>query len=182
MIEHTYIQLKKEVAGVFANLGESFEFNILVSDPNDANNASTYHIGSTTCTIGTLCTAAVTLTNGNSANIGISSSNLNELVPGMTYTITENGAEDYTTSIQNYVVASGTTATLTTTNDSKTISGTVLSASISADGFQNLVTFTNTRDDSILNSLTGVFFNILPYVMLAGASIFGVILVKKSKQ
>ena len=94
----------------------------------------------------------------------------------------ETGATDYTTSVTYNMIESGaSTVSSHIASNTKAVSATVLPAS-STGANENTVKFTNVRDDSILNSLTGVFFNILPYITLAGASIFGVILVKKSKQ
>ena len=180
MIEHSYIELTKDVQGAFANLGETFHFNVLVSAEG---NTDTYHIGNKTCTVGTLC-EDVAMTRDNVVKIGYNeTTGLGELIPNtMTYTITETGATDYTTSVTYNMIESGaSTVSSHTASNTKAVSATVLPAS-STGANQNTVKFTNVRDDSILNSLTGVFFNILPYITLAGASIFGVILVKKSKQ
>ena len=180
MIEHSYIELSKDVTGAFANLTETFHFNVMISAQG---NTDTYHIGNKVCTVGTLC-EDVAITGGDVVRIGYNeSTGLGELIPTtMSYTITETGATDYTTSVTYNMIESGsTTVSSHTASNTKTVTSTVLPASTTGAN-QNGVKFTNTRDDSILNDLTGVFFNILPYITLAGASIFGVILVKKSKQ
>jgi len=180
MIEHSYIELTKDVTGAFANLTETFHFNVMISAQG---NTDTYHIGNKVCTVGTLC-EDVAITGGDVVRIGYNeSTGLGELIPTtMSYTITETGATDYTTSVTYNMIESGsTTVSSHTASNTKTVTSTVLPASTTGAN-QNGVKFTNTRDDSILNDLTGVFFNILPYITLAGASIFGVILVKKSKQ
>lgn len=180
MIEHSYIELTKDVTGAFANLTETFHFNVMISAQG---NTDTYHIGNKVCTVGTLC-EDIAITGGDVVRIGYNeSTGLGELIPTtMSYTITETGATDYTTSVTYNMIESGsTTVSSHTASNTKTVTSTVLPASTTGAN-QNGVKFTNTRDDSILNDLTGVFFNILPYITLAGASIFGVILVKKSKQ
>ena len=180
MIEHSYIELTKDVTGAFANLTETFHFNVMISAQD---NTDTYHIGNKVCTVGTLC-EDVAITGGDVVRIGYNeSTGLGELIPTtMSYTITETGATDYTTSVTYNMIESGsTTVSSHTASNTKTVTSTILPASTTGVN-QNGVKFTNTRDDSILNDLTGVFFNILPYITLAGASIFGVILVKKSKQ
>ncbi len=182
MIEHSHVELTKNVEGAFANLDESFTFNVTVNDPNNSG-VTTYHVGNKSCTVGTACANAVTLTNGAAAAIIGQSNGTDELVPGMTITITENGATDYVTSYTYKVENNGTVTTAQSpSGDSKTATDIVILGSDASGNNQNQIEFTNTRDDSILDSLTGVFFNIIPYVALATASIFGVIFIKKSKQ
>ena len=131
VIDNTYITISKNVAGNMRNSDKYFKFNVVINgtngdiytiqgqdaivsyDGNDSvSTSSSYTVGQTNY---------IYLKSGQTATIGLANNNSTLEVPvGITYTITELDAEDYTTTI-NGGSESKTTGTLTTAQNDNTL-------------------------------------------------------------
>ena len=159
------IKLSKTVKGTAGDTNEYFSFTVNVGGAS----GTTYSVygtsagsgSATSCTAGSNCT--IKLKSGESARIGYNGTS-SQVAVGTTYTITETGATDYTTTV---AVGTGAATTAKTTGQQTVMS--VASANESK--------FVNTKD---ANVLTGIFNNIWPYVLLGAVSVVAIVYTKKT--
>ena len=153
------ISISKNVTGDIADKNAYFEFNINLTG-TQIHNGDTFTItgqskdgAQTTCVVGTSC--KVFLKHGESAII-------KNLPIGSKYTITEAGATDYKTYIDG-----SSNEDSDKTCDEKTISATG----------NNTTAFVNNKEST---TLTGIFINIAPFVILLILSIGGIYTIRKT--
>lgn len=169
----THINLSKIVTGNMRDPDEYFKFLVTINGANgsqytisgqdssvsyggaNVNTSSTYTVGSTNY---------VYLKGGQTITIGLAANGTtNEIPVGTTYTITEQDALEYSTTITGAQGVTKTTGTLTL-----------------IDGINN-VEYTNSRDSA---ALTGVFFDTSIYIIILTISIIVLIrvFIKKIKK
>ena len=167
--ELTYITLSKGVTGNLADKDEYFEFTLSLpgtsgdtytitgdhsTDGSTTVNSSTYTVGTTT---------TIYLKHGQSVTIGLNGS-LNEMPINGSYTVTEAGASDYKTYIDG------------STTDSKTTTKTTVATNDSNFSTSNATSYINNYQSDVL---TGIFINILPFIVLIGLAIVGIYINKR---
>jgi len=164
----TYITISKSVTGNLANTDEYFQFALDIA----GNTGDTYTIlgnhstdgsatvASSTYTVGT--TTSIYLKHGQTVTVGLSSGNIAEMPIGTQYTVAENNASSYETSIDSTV---SSTKSVTKT--------TVLDATATA----NKTAFVNNKTAPVL---TGIFVNVAPFVALVAIATIGIIAVRKT--
>ena len=171
IVQKSYITLGKEVAGNMRETDKYFKFLVdiqgtagdeytitgqdstITYNGSQVTTSSTYTVGSTNY---------VYLKGGQTITIGIATNGTTTQVPvGVTYTITEQDAEEYITTIQGIQGETKTTGNLT-------ILGTT-----------NTVEFLNSRDAA---AMTGRFFEITEYAIILAGSIIFILLIRRQKK
>lgn len=167
----TFIRITKEVAGNMRETDKYFKFLVNIQgtsgqqytitgqdstityDDNQVTTSSTYTVGNTNY---------VYLKAGQTITIGIATDGTTTQVPvGVTYSIVEQDAEDYITTIEGIQGETKTTGNLTT---QETI---------------NKVEFLNSRDAA---AMTGRFFEITEYAIIFVSAIICGLLIKRQKK
>ncbi len=167
--ELTYITLSKGVTGNLADIDEYFAFTVsLPGTAGDTYTISGAHstdgsttVNSSTYTVGT--TTTIYLKHGQSVTIGLNGT-LNEMPINESYTITETGATDYKTYIDG------------STTDAKTTTKTTVATNDSNFSTNNATSYINNYQSDVL---TGIFINILPFIILIGLAVIGIYINKK---
>ena len=180
---HTYIELTKEVTGNMARRDEYFPFEIElthtnvkpgdeISVSNKAANGEYYDAGEQYDTVVVDSNNKITVyaKHGETIVIGKTSDGSYQLPLGTQYTITESdysATEPYTTKIDG------------TDDADKAITKTTVAEGAETFNTANKTTYVNNR---VADPITGIFFNIMPYVLLVAVAIFGIVLIKKSSK
>ena len=169
----TYITISKQVTG---NMGDKSEyFDVTVTIPGTTGDTylvsggkyGTPATSETTVTAGTAKTLQIK--HNETLTIGIASDGTKKQIPvGTNYTVAETAVEGYETTIDNL-----TKGTLTTT---KTAAAIPTNNQLPAT---NKVSIVNHYE---VATLTGVFFNIMPYVVIAAAVIILIAMVRRSSK
>ena len=169
----TYITISKQVTG---NMGDKSEyFDVTVTIPGTTGDTylvsggkyGTPATSETTVTAGTAKTLQIK--HNETLTIGIASDGTKKQIPvGTNYTVAETAVEGYETTIDNL-----TKGTLTTT---KTAAAIPTNNQLPAT---NKVAIVNHYE---VATLTGVFFNIMPYVVIAAAVIILIAMVRRSSK
>lgn len=169
----TYITLSNGVTGNLAEKDQYFAFTVTLP----GNNGDTYTIlgdhsvnGTTTVnsssyTVGT--TTTIYLKHGQSVTIGLTSGGAYEIPVGETYTVTENGALEYSTYIDGG------------SNNSKTLTKTTVDPTDPDFNANNVCSFVNNYQSDVL---TGIFVNVLPFIILISLAIVGIYINKRLSQ
>ena len=157
----SYLSLTKQVSGNMADMEKCFKFKVNVNGGGSATyivNGQTCDEASTTVQNG----GYVYVKHGETITIG-KNGNDGQLPIGATYTLVEEDADDYATTITG-ATSSGAT--------NKTAQGTI--------GAINSITFNNTWDE---DTLTGIFLKVLPYVVVIAIAVAGIVyMVVKNKK
>ena len=160
------INIQKTVKGTLGDINKYFPFTVVINGTAGASytvsGAASGSGSPASCAAGANC--VVYLKHGDSVRIGYDSTGSNQIPAGTTYTVTEGDNTGYTTS---YSVGSGSATTGSATG----------TETVDVSASNNLVKFTNTKDGS---PLTGIFTNILPFILLGVVSVFGAIIFKKN--
>jgi hypothetical protein len=165
----TYISLSKKVTGNDANEDECFAFAIAMDGPagtNFAFNSASTCTGNPATVAGN-GTTTVYLKHNESATIGNVNSTY-QIPINIDYTITEQGATDYTTYIDGSTTAAKATSTKTT-----------VAADATDFTAKNTTSFVNNKEAA---PHTGVVLSILPFIIIAMIGIFGAAYVAKTKK
>lgn len=175
----SYFTLTKTVKGDLADVNEYFKYHIIVDASTvfcegcaiavhgtiSGQDSTVTYKGQTIQTSNVLAPNMINpdtyvyLKSGQTATIGITQSEAYEIPCGVSFTIVEEDADDYKTYINQ------------SNNDSKEIS-----FKLSNVSENNSITYENVKESS---SLTGVLVNSIPFVVLFGVTIVGIILVRK---
>ncbi|MBR4262659.1 MAG: hypothetical protein IKQ35_04785 [Bacilli bacterium] len=167
--ELTYITLSKGVTGNLADKDEYFAFTVSLPGTagdtytvtGDHSTDGTTTVNSSTYTVGT--TTTLYLKHGQSVTIGLNGT-INEIPINGSYTITETGATDYKTYIDG------------STTDAKTTTKTTVATNASNFSTNNTTAYINNYQSDVL---TGIFINILPFVLLIGLAVIGIYINKR---
>ena len=166
---HTYIEISKAVKGNMADIDEYFAFTVNIPGATgdvykivgDHSTDGTTTVDTSNYVVGT--TTTIYLKHGQTVRIGDDGTNY-QIPIGSEVTVTETGATDYTTTV-NGTSGKGTgqkTLVATTAQDFST---------------ENTYNFINEKTEA---TLTGMFINILPFVILFLVGIIGIYYIKKS--
>lgn len=159
------LTLEKTVKGDMGDATKYFKFSVNIA----GTTGTTYTVNGTTgtgsassCTANTACT--IYLKHGDSVRIGYNGTS-SEIPAGTTYSVTESENTGYSTT---YAIAGG----------AESIGSTTGTQTLSTTAADNVVEFINTKDGS---PVTGIFTNVLPYIVIAGLSVAGIFIAKKHK-
>lgn len=167
----TYITIEKQVTGNMGDKSKYFDITVTVPGTGtylvSGGKYGTPATSSTSVTAGSATTLQIK--HGETITIGIAADGTTKQIPvGSSYTVAETSAEGYETTIDSL-----TAGTLTTTKQAAVIpANNQLPAT-------NKVTIVNHYE---LATLTGVFLNIMPYVIIAAAVIILIALVRRSSK
>ena len=170
----TYITLSNGVTGNLAEKDQYFAFRVVLP----GNNGDTYTIlgdhsvnGTTTVdrSVYTVSNEPTTiyLKHGQSITIGLSDGGAYEIPVGETYTITELGAQEYSTYIDGG------------SSNAKTLTKTTVDPADQDFNTNNTCSFVNNYQSDVL---TGIFINILPFIILISLAIVGIYINKRLSQ
>ena len=183
--QHTYIELTKNVTGNNANKHKYFPFEITFTNDNiqvgdklyvSIDGGSYYTTGNQYVTVEAGKKITVYAKHGETITIGKTADELCQLPIGTTYTIEEknyDNTESYTTTID------GTTTAKTVTKTTVEVATAGDQTSVDAFETNNTTEYVNNREASVL---TGLFINIMPFVLLVAVAFVGIILIKKSSK
>lgn len=171
IVQKSYITLGKEVAGNMRETDKYFKFLVdiqgtagdeytitgqdstITYNGSQVTTSSTYTVGSTNY---------IYLKGGQTITIGIAANGTTTQVPvGVTYTITEQDAEEYITTIGGMQGETKTTGNLTIQETA------------------NTVEFLNSRDAA---AMTGRFFEITEYAIIFAGSIIFILLIRRHRK
>lgn len=171
----SYFTLQKNVRGDLADVNEYFKYRISVGNSTipgfyvhgniSGQDSTVTYKGQTIQTTNVLEPDMINpytyvyLKHGQTITIGMTQSDAYEIPCGVSFTIVEEDAEDYKTYINQ------------STTDSKSID-----FELSNVSNNNTIVYENVKES---NSLTGVLISIIPFVVLFGVSIIGIILVRR---
>ena len=176
--EHTYIELTKNVTGNLARKDEYFPFTITFDDDRLAANdefvlLGDYSYSTTKPVLKAGQSNVIYLKHGETVTIGINEDDLKQIPVGVSYKIVEGDTG------VNHTYETYKTFIDTSTTDNKTAEKTTVATDADTFNTANKTTYVNDRD---ADPITGIFFNIMPYVLLVAVAIFGIVLIKKSKK
>ncbi len=180
---HTYIEISKEVKGNMARRDVYFPFEItlthtnvkqgdVISVSNKAADGEYYNAEArySTVTVGEGNKITVYAKHGETIVIGQTSDGSNQLPLGVNYTIVE--GKDSTNEVYETFID-------TSTEDNKTASKTTVATSDTSFNTANTTKYVNKK---VADPITGIFYNIMPFVLLIAVAILGIVLIKKSKK
>ncbi len=167
----TFISLTKEVAGNMRETDKYFKFLVTINgtsgdtytitgqdstityNNNQISTSSTYTVGNTNY---------VYLKHGQTITIGIAGDGSTTQIPvGVTYSIVEQDAEDYITTVQGIQGETKTTGNLTT------------------QGTTNTIEFLNSRDAA---AMTGRYFEFTAYAIIFAGTIMCILLINRQRK
>lgn len=168
--EYGHITVEKKVKGNAANPNEDFGFKVNISKKyasvDDTNGYSVFIAGKSLkpCDFGSDCT--FTLKHGEKAYIGCNNQTCSNaaskqiIIDAFDYVITETDTKGHTPFVDDIVATTNTTGTKT------------LSTALAEHSFVNEKT----------NDISGRFFNILPFIILAILATVGVVTLRKANK
>ena len=158
--ELTNISISKEVTGNMGDRNKTFTLTVNITGENGETYAVTGGAGNP-ATVTANTNTTLYIKNGETITIG-SSSGVNQIAVGTSYTIAETAVTNYTTTIDGSE----------RTNNS-------ITKTTVATPANNLTEIVN---DYNLPPLSGVFFNIMPYVAIAAVVLFLFIILKRNSK
>lgn len=170
---YTYLELSNKLTGNMADIDEYFAYNITIPGKTgakykvtgDHSTNGTSDVTTSECNAGVACT--IYLKHGQSVQIGVNGTK-NQIPVGVKYNITETGAATYETYIDG-----------STTNTKVMPEKTSVATNATTFNTANKTAYVNHKEE---NPLTGVFLNILPFVILLTLGFVGVYYIRKSSQ
>ncbi len=159
------LTLSKTVTGDLGNPNETFTFNIVLADGDNANAIDSRALNKKTTKADNSVTNELVNISASSKTITVTlkhgeSIELSNLNSGWKYTITETGATEYNTYIDSSTSNNKVTAQKTLSNTDS----------------RNATSYTNNREST---TPTGIILNVLPFVLLVVIAITGAVLIRK---
>ncbi|MBR2704033.1 MAG: hypothetical protein IKE91_01020 [Clostridia bacterium] len=158
------IQVTKNVTGATADPNKYFQYTINIAAAGTYAVSGGSHSSNPSTVTGNQSTTFY-LKSGETITFG-QSSGTNQILPGTTYTVTEDGNS-----------SSGYTVYYTQGSSGTETSGSSVTTTVSTTDADNHVTFRNNKGSE---SVTGILLDIAPYICLVVLAIVGIVIIKKN--